>query len=618
MIRKKLDVLRLEWLLRKVILEVASVSIPRKRFGVKGNRWWDEELERKKKEVLALRRRLKREIEEERKVRMSREYKLVRAQYKRMVKEKKEKSWVEFVEEEMKTDVWALPYKMAVKKIKPKEIVSAVGGKDVVTWERSARELLDALILDDVEEGENDWHKRIREEVRLCEVGRESMRVAESELRVAVFGMKSGKSPGWDGMMVEFVKSGFEILKECMLKLYNACFQYSGFPNVWKRGVIVTLLKSEERDVGLAASYRPICLLPVLGKILERLIVMKLEVVFYESVSVRQHGFMRGRSTESAIERLRYVVDCRQEKYVMGIFLDMTGAFDRVWWPGVLWALRNRGVSGDGYRIMRDYLRGRWLEVRCGTWKIGKRMNRGCPQGSVLGPQLWKVIFDEFISEIERLEGCEVIVYADDGVVLVWGDSRRQLEERGGVIMDTIGQWCVRSKMKLSKDKTVIMMLKGILSEERQPRVRMGDQVLKAVREVKYLGVTWSRRLFIAAHVEEVTRRARDKMMAVMRVIRRSSVRYDVVRRIYEGMYVAIVAYAAGAWADRLDVKGKRKLLSEQRRVLLCMVKGYRTLSVDACAVIAGALPMDLEIERRRVMSLIKKDGQAEWNVRYL
>lgn len=63
-------------------------------------------------------------------------------------------------------------------------------------------------------------------------------------------------------------------------------------------------------------------------------------------------------------------------------------------------------------------------------------------------------------------------------------------------------------------------------------------------------------------------------------------------------------------------MRGKGKLLSEQGRVLLSMIRGYRTLSGDACAVIAVVIPMDLEMERRRVMSVIKRDSCVKWNER--
>lgn len=71
----------------------------------------------------------------------------------------------------------------------------------------------------------------------------------------------------------------------------------------------------------------------------------------------------------------------------------------------MLWALKKVGVKGDRYSIMKDYLKGRWVEMSCGSWSIGKRVNRSCPQGSVLSPQIWKLVFDEFIREVvgERL-----------------------------------------------------------------------------------------------------------------------------------------------------------------------------------------------------------------------
>lgn len=85
---------------------------------------------------------------------------------------------------------------------------------------------------------------------------------------MVVYGLKSGMSLCWDGMTVAIVKCGLEFLKGSLLRLYNICVRYGIFLNVWRRGVVVTLLKGKGRDVGSASSYRPICLLPVLGKIL--------------------------------------------------------------------------------------------------------------------------------------------------------------------------------------------------------------------------------------------------------------------------------------------------------------------------------------------------------------
>lgn len=185
-------------------------------------------------------------------------------------------------------------------------------------------------------------------------------------------------------------------------------------------------------------------------------------------------------------------VDRLNRRY--GIFLDMSGAFDRVWWPGVFWSLKRSGVKGAIYCLMKDYLRRRWVEMRCEKWKVGKKVNRGCPQGSVLGPQIWKLVMNELIEEVGKVGDNEMIVYADDGVIVVWGNSRRRMEERGAVVIGQVAAWCESRKMKLSQNQTVVMMLKGVFSEDRQPRIDLCGKILKSVSKIKYLGITWGRR----------------------------------------------------------------------------------------------------------------------------
>ncbi|KAG8228510.1 hypothetical protein J437_LFUL008966, partial [Ladona fulva] len=163
---------------------------------------------------------------------------------------------------------------------------------------------------------------------------------------------------------------------------------------------------------------------------------------------------------------------------VTSTFMDMTGAFDRVWWPGVLHRLHVKGISGEMYKVIKDYLKGRWVQLEEGNWVNGKRVNRGCPQGSVLGPQLWKIVFDELIEMMEERHGksIEMIAYADDGVILIGANSRREIEEKANLVIKDLMEWCKMAKMELSKEKTVGMMLKGKLDSGRLPRVFLEER----------------------------------------------------------------------------------------------------------------------------------------------
>lgn len=106
-------------------------------------------------------------------------------------------------------------------------------------------------------------------------------------------------------------------------------------------------------------------------------------------------------------------------------------------------------------------------------------------------------------------------------------------------------------------------------------------------------------------HLEEVTDKAFRKIIKFLRMVKNCKVNFEAIKKIYSGVYGPIVTYATAAWIDRLGVKGVNKLLSEQRRVLLRMVKGYRALSGDACLV----LPMDLEIRKRCALREIRSKG---------
>lgn len=124
---------------------------------------------------------------------------------------------------------------------------------------------------------------------------------------------------------------------------------------------------------------------------------------------------------------------------------------------------------------------------------------------------------------------------------------------KGTRILGKVTTWCERSKMELSSGKTVGMMLKGRLSEDRQPTVWLGLDKLKSVKEVRYLGILWTRGMGVARHIDSVTEKAMGKVMRVVRMLYGKKVDYEILRRIYKGVYVAIVAYAAGGWAGGLN-----------------------------------------------------------------
>ena len=145
-------------------------------------------------------------------------------------------------------------------------------------------------------------------------------------------------------------------------------------------------------------NYRPISLLPILGKIFERLIYKDLFNHFYcnNLFTKNQSGFMPGDSCIfqllSIVHEINSSLDCNPTIDVRGVFLDISKAFDKVWHEGLLFKLESYGIGGELLNLFKDYLHERQqgvvLNSQSSSWEAIKS---DVPQGSVLGPLLFLI-----------------------------------------------------------------------------------------------------------------------------------------------------------------------------------------------------------------------------------
>lgn len=127
--------------------------------------------------------------------------------------------------------------------------------------------------------------------------------------------------------------------------MYDVCLSSRRFPLTWKTARVIELLKSPEKVRSDPGSYRPICLLSVLGKVLERMMVNRLERRMEGRMCEAQYSFVRGRTIEGAWNRVLEWVNESDKKYVLGIFVDFKGVFDNLEWKCVLDKLRRVGCE---------------------------------------------------------------------------------------------------------------------------------------------------------------------------------------------------------------------------------------------------------------------------------
>ena len=159
------------------------------------------------------------------------------------------------------------------------------------------------------------------------------------------------------------------------------------------------LLRKEGRPPDSPSAYRPICLLDEVGKLLERVIAARLEAHMEQRQSGwhdSQYRFRRGRSTVDAILHLRRKAEelVARDGIALAVSLDITNAFNSILWGKILEALRFFQVPEYLQRAIRAYLNRRWITFKTMEGETRRPVERGVPQGSVLGPILLITAYD--------------------------------------------------------------------------------------------------------------------------------------------------------------------------------------------------------------------------------
>ena len=159
------------------------------------------------------------------------------------------------------------------------------------------------------------------------------------------------------------------------------------FPDELKTGRISPIYKKEDEQA--LENYRPVSTLPVFGKLLEKLIYARLYSFFVSKgiIHENQYGFRKGHSTSHALNfSVQHVESCiKNKQHVLGIFIDLSKAFDTIDHRKLTTKLNNYGIRGNALRLIESYLANRKQFVSVlDTQSDQLPVRFGVPQGSVL------------------------------------------------------------------------------------------------------------------------------------------------------------------------------------------------------------------------------------------
>lgn len=597
----------------KIITQTCTNTIPyKKHTDTLTLPWWSQELADMKKQVATKKRRIKNAAPVRRNMVVGL-YLKQKEEYLLAVKKAQEESWKDFCSKQDKEGVWEGIYRVIGRTTKREEDVPLIQNGITLSSEKSAMLLATTFYPEDREDDDSAEHRRIREMANIIN----EQNHAElhdppftiTELYIAVESFNPKKAPGSDGFTADICTHAINADPEYFLALLNRCLMYHYFPTIWKKATVIVLKKPGKADYTIPKSYRPIGLLPVFGKIYEKLLIARLKFYVLPCINKNQYGFMPQKGTEDSLYTLiQYIKEkLKQRKLITVISLDIEGAFDSAWWPLIRLRLAEMKVPLNLRRTIDSYLSNRCVSVRYAGAEYKTKTTKGCIQGSIGGPIIWNALLNPLLDEIEK-RGIYCQAFADDIVLVFDGEIAADIEEQANTALTHVLAWGNHSKLKFAPQKTCAMIITNKLKYD-APRLSMGGIDIEISQEIKILGLIIDNKLTFNKHVTTACKKAIGIYKQLARAARVSwGLHPEVVRTIYTAAVEPVLLYAASAWAPaakKIDIK--KQLNVVQRGFAQKICKAYRTVSLNSALVLAGLLPINLRINEVALLYEAKK-----------
>lgn len=437
--------------------------------------------------------------------------------------------------------------------------------------------------------------------------------------------MKKQKAPGSDGISPIILQNAYPYIKNELLLLFNSLLNLRYFPDCWKSSNIIPIPKpSLDLSNPNVNSYRPISLLPILGKVFERLIIAPLnkEIFLNDNYSKSQYGFTRQTSTIDALLRFKKFIESSfsNKHFVLAVSLDITGAFDNACWSKIIDDLINMNISGNLIELIISFFTNRKASTKFGNFSKTKISSQGCPQGSVIAPIIWNVCLNPLFNLLDSLPEFNSISrqsFADDTILYIAFNKENMLNSFSlmNKVLSIIHNWGLSRFLNFNASKTQAVIFKpnNKLNVINTPVIQMNNITINISNKLKYLGIIFDEYLRFDSHVDYVVNKAK-KTLNYLSIHTRNTFGStpEIIRQLVNSLIYPIITYGSIIWFKTL--KTKKFWYKLRSFSYLCEKKitcSYRTSSMASNVLLSGNLSLEYRLIKLVAVDIFKRIGYA-------